>query len=231
VGDLDRPKLVFFFDEAHLLFDEASEAFLDSVVRTVRMIRSKGVGVFFVTQQPKDVPADVLAQLGNRIQHALRAFTPEDAKALKATVSTYPVSDFYDLGELLTQVGIGEAAVTILSESGVPTPVVHTRMRAPASRMGTADDVDGAAKASPLHARYATRLDPRSAREILAGRLERASEPADDLEPAPRSRSRRRRSEPAEQGDPITDYLGSRSGKALQRRIVRGLFELLRKRL
>jgi hypothetical protein len=97
--------------------------------------------------------------------------------------------------------------------------------------MGTADDVDGAAKASPLHARYATRLDPRSAREILAGRLERASEPADDLEPAPRSRSRRRRSEPAEQGDPITDYLGSRSGKALQRRIVRGLFELLRKRL
>ena len=123
VGDLDKPKLVFFFDEAHLLFDQATDAFLQSVTQTVRLIRSKGVGVFFVTQSPKDVPADVLGQLGNRIQHALRAFTPDDAKALKATVSTYPKSDFYDLEALLTELAIGEAVVTILSESGVPTPL------------------------------------------------------------------------------------------------------------
>ena len=111
--------------------------------QTVRLIRSKGVGVFFITQTPKDIDADVLAQLGNRVQHALRAFTPDDAKALKATVRTFPKSDFYDLEELLQQLGIGEAAVTILSENGVPTPVVHTKLRPPRSRMGPADDVDG----------------------------------------------------------------------------------------
>ena len=119
VGDVDKPKLVFFFDEAHLLFDDASKAFQDAIEQTVRLIRSKGVGVFFVTQSPKDVPADVLAQLGNRVQHALRAFTPEDAKALKAAVSTYPHSG-YDLEELLTSLGTGEAVVTVLSEQGRP---------------------------------------------------------------------------------------------------------------
>src|SRR5829696_9369036 len=114
VGDVDKPKLVFFFDEAHLLFDDASKEFLGAIAQTVRLIRSKGVGVFFVTQTPKDVPADVLAQLANRVQHALRAFTPDDAKALRATVSTFPKSEFYDLEELLPSLGIGEAAVTIL---------------------------------------------------------------------------------------------------------------------
>src|SRR6185312_1355397 len=138
------------------LFDGATKAFLDSVTQTVRLIRSKGVGVYFSTQTPKDIDADVLGQLGNRVQHALRAFTPDDAKALSATVKTFPRSPFYDLGQLLTQLGIGEAAVTILSESGVPTPVVHTRLRPPASRMGPADDVDGAARASPLWAKYGT---------------------------------------------------------------------------
>ncbi len=170
-GDLDKPKLAFFFDEAHLLFADATKAFLESVTQTVRLIRSKGVGVFFVTQTPKDVPGDVLGQLGNRVQHALRAFTPDDEKALRATVKTFPASEFYDLGALLTGMGIGEAAVTILSESGVPTPVVHTRIVAPASRMGPADDVEGAAKASPLWATYGERVDAQSAREMLAGRL------------------------------------------------------------
>ena len=117
IGDPDKPKLMFFFDEAHLLFDDASKPFLDSIEQTVRLIRSKGVGVFFVTQTPKDVPCDVLAQLANRVQHALRAFTPDDAKALKATVSTFPTSG-YDLGQLLTQLGTGEAVVTVLSERG-----------------------------------------------------------------------------------------------------------------
>ena len=232
VGDVPKPKLAFFFDEAHLLFDDATDAFLDSVVQTVRLIRSKGVGVYFITQTPKDIPADVLAQLGNRIQHALRAFTPQDAKALKATVSTFPTTDLYDLEELLTQLGTGEAAVTILSESGVPTPVVHTRLRAPLARMAPADDVDGAAKASPLFVRYGTAVDRESARELLARRIEEAPEPGAEpepqAEPAPR---RRRRAEPARSGDPLTDFLGSRQGKTLQREVVRGMFGLLRKRL
>ena len=135
-GDLDKPKLVFFLDEAHLLFNGASKAFLDAITTTVRLIRSKGVGIFFVTQTPKDVPADVLGQLANRVQHALRAFTPEDAKALKATVSTFPVSD-YDLEETLTSAGIGEAVITVMNEKGAPTPVAHTRLRAPGIRHGS----------------------------------------------------------------------------------------------
>ena len=177
VGDLDKPKLVFFFDEAHLLFADATKSFLESVTRTVRMIRSKGVGVFFVTQSPTDVPSEVLGQLGARVQHALRAFTPEDADALKKTVRTYPTSDFYDLESLLKELGTGEAAVTILSERGVPTPVVHTRLRAPRSSMTTATGIDEAAKASPLYAKYGTRLEKESAAEQLAKRVEQAPEP------------------------------------------------------
>jgi uncharacterized protein len=226
-GDLPKPKLVFFLDEAHLLFDGATDAFVQSVEQTVRLIRSKGVGVFFVTQTPKDLPESVLAQLGNRIQHALRAFTPDDAKALKATVSTFPKSDFYDMEELLTQMGIGEAAVTILSETGVPTPVVHTRLRAPASRMAPADDVEGAAKASPLYARYGTRTEAQSAREMLAARVEEAAEPD---APAPA----RREKAPAPQestAEKVGDFLNSRQGKTLQRQVVRGIFGMLKKRL
>src|SRR6201994_1856271 len=177
-GDLDKPKLAFFFDEAHLLFEDASKAFLTSVAQTVRLIRSKGVGVYFVTQTPKDVPSEILGQLSNRGQHPLRAFTPEDAQALKATVSTFPKSSFYDMETLLTSMGIGEAAVTILSESGVPTPVVHTRVSPPASRMGPADDVAALAQASPLWAKYGTRVDNQSAREILAARQAAAAAPA-----------------------------------------------------
>ena len=134
-GDLPKPKLVFFFDEAHLLFDDASKAFLEQIEQVVRLIRSKGVGVFFVTQTPKDVPDDVLAQLGNRVQHALRAHTPDDDKALRATVRTFPKTEFYDLEETLTTLGIGEAVVTVLDGRGVPTPVVATRLIPPASRM------------------------------------------------------------------------------------------------
>ncbi|MEU1256672.1 helicase HerA-like domain-containing protein [Streptomyces chartreusis] len=168
VGDADRPKLVFFFDEAHLLFDDASEAFLDAITQTVRLIRSKGVGVFFVTQTPKDVPADVLGQLGNRIQHGLRAFTPDDQKALKATVKTFPNSA-YDLEELLTGLGTGEAVVTVLSERGAPTPVAATRLRAPESLMGPLDpaELQRAVTSSALYGRYAQAVDRESAYERL----------------------------------------------------------------
>ena len=168
VGDADKPKLVFFFDEAHLLFNDASKAFLDSITQTVRLIRSKGVGVFFVTQTPKDVPGDVLAQLGNRVQHALRAFTPDDQKALKATVKTFPNSS-YDLEEILTGLGTGEAVVTVLSENGAPTPVAVTRLRAPESLMGPIDatTLDAAVKSSSLYGRYAQAVDRESAYEKL----------------------------------------------------------------
>ncbi|WP_329253190.1 DUF853 domain-containing protein [Streptomyces sp. NBC_01478] len=171
VGDAEKPKLVFFFDEAHLLFNDASKAFLDSITQTVRLIRSKGVGVFFVTQTPKDVPGDVLAQLGNRVQHALRAFTPDDQKALKATVKTFPNSS-YDLEEILTGLGTGEAVVTVLSENGAPTPVAVTRLRAPESLMGPIDaaTLDLAVKSSSLYGRYAQAVDRESAYEKLTSR-------------------------------------------------------------
>jgi DNA helicase HerA-like ATPase len=234
-GDLDKPKLVFFFDEAHLLFREATDAFLASVANTVRLIRSKGVGVYFVTQTPKDVPGEVLGQLGNRVQHALRAFTPDDAKALKATVSTFPKSEFYDLEALLTGMGIGEAAVTILSESGVPTPVVHTRLVAPQSRMAPADDVAGAAQASPLWAKYGTRVDAQSAREILAARIETPAPPPAAAEQTEKPAAKARHTEAAEAAGggvgALGGFLKSRQGKAMQREVVRGVFGLLKKRL
>ncbi|ROR93220.1 hypothetical protein EDD28_2628 [Salana multivorans] len=183
VGDLDKPKLVFFFDEAHLLFNDASKDFLAEVVKTVRLIRSKGVGVFFITQTPQDVPADVLAQLGNRVQHALRAFTPQDAAALRAAVRTYPTSP-YDLEKLLTSLGTGEAVVTVMSEKGAPTPVAWTRMRAPEASMEPADAsrVEAVVASSPVQARYGTAIDNESAYEILQRRFaeQEAAQAAED---------------------------------------------------
>ncbi|MGW9117550.1 helicase HerA-like domain-containing protein [Streptomyces sp. NPDC055663] len=177
VGDLEKPKLVFFFDEAHLLFDGASKAFLESITRTVRLIRSKGVGIFFVTQTPRDVPAEVLAQLGNRVQHALRAFTPDDAKALRSTARTFPRSP-YDLEELLTRLGTGEAVITVLSENGAPTPVAATRLRAPRSLMGPwpAAELEAAVKGSSLCGRYAQAVDRESAYEKLSAGQEAEAE-------------------------------------------------------
>jgi DNA double-strand break repair helicase HerA and related ATPase len=176
---------VFFFDEAHLLFTDASKAFLEQVEQTVKLIRSKGVGVFFCTQLPTDVPNDVLSQLGARIQHALRAFTPDDQKALTKTVRTYPKTDVYDLEKALTSLGIGEAIVTVLSEQGAPTPVAWTRMRAPRSLMGAvgSDAIAAAAKVSPLHAKYGQTIDPQSAYEILQAKV--APPPADAPLPPP----------------------------------------------
>ncbi len=172
VGDSDKPKLVFFFDEAHLLFADASDDFLESITQTVRLIRSKGVGIFFVTQTPKDVPSDVLAQLGSRVQHQLRAHTPDAAKALKATVSTYP-NTTYDLEEVLTSLGIGEAIVTVMSDKGAPTPVAWTRLRAPQGSMDPtpADQIQAAVAASPLLAKYGTPVNPQSATEILGAKV------------------------------------------------------------
>ncbi|MGA4840939.1 helicase HerA-like domain-containing protein [Streptomyces sp. G45] len=230
VGDLDKPKLVFFFDEAHLLFSGASKAFLESITQTVRLIRSKGVGVFFVTQTPKDVPADVLAQLGNRVQHALRAFTPEDQKALKATVRTFPDSA-YDLEETLTSLGTGEAVVTVLSEHGAPTPVAVTRLRAPQSLMGPVEaaELERAVRASPLYGRYGEAVDRESAYERLAAAPQRET-----AAPPPPARGKAK-----EQPDSVVgQVMGSgmvksllRSvGTQLGREISRSLFGTARRR-
>ncbi len=173
VGDLDKPKLVFFFDEAHLLFNGASKAFLDAITQTVRLIRSKGIGIFFVTQAPTDVPDSVLAQLGSRVQHQLRAHTPKDAKALKATVETYPTSQ-YDLAETLQALGIGEAIVTVLNPDGAPTPVAWTRMLAPRAAMDPmpADWMTKGIAASAMQAKYGQAMNRDSAYEMLVRRLE-----------------------------------------------------------
>ena len=169
VGDTDKPKLVFFFDEAHLLFKDASKDFQSVITQVVRLIRSRGVGIFFVTQTPKDVPGDVLAQLGSRVQHQLRAHTPDDAKALKATVSTYPMSD-YDLAEVLTSLGTGEAIVTVMNEKGAPSPVAWTRLRAPQGSMEPTPDaqIEAAVAASPLLAKYRSANPVGTANEVLA---------------------------------------------------------------
>ncbi len=173
VGDLNKPKLCFFFDEAHLLFDGASQALLSQIEQTVRLIRSKGVGVFFVTQVPTDVPSSVLAQLGNRIQHALRVFTPEDSDNLKKTVRTFPMTTYFEVGERLTSLGIGEALVTVLSPNGVPTPLAPTHLVPPDSLMAAlpADQLQARIAGGRLYAKYAQTVDPQSAHEIISARL------------------------------------------------------------
>ncbi|MZD10667.1 DUF853 family protein [Streptomyces sp. SID5785] len=235
VGDVEKPKLVFFFDEAHLLFKGASKAFLESITQTVRLIRSKGVGVFFVTQTPKDVPADVLAQLGNRVQHALRAFTPDDQKALRATVKTFP-NAAYDLEELLTSLGTGEAVVTVLSESGAPTPVAATRLRAPESLMGPveAGALDAAVRNSSLYSRYAQAVDRESAFEKLEARAAREQEAAEAAPPpAAKGRAAGARDDSlVEQvvGSGIFKSLARSMGTQLGREISRSIFGTRRRR-
>ncbi|MDT0213958.1 DUF853 family protein [Rothia sp. ARF10] len=233
VGDVDKPKLVFFFDEAHLLFADASKAFQEAIEQTVRLIRSKGVGVFFVTQSPKDVPSDVLGQLGNRVQHALRAFTPDDAKALKAAVKTYPHSD-YDLEELLTSLGTGEAVVTVLSEKGAPTPVAWTRMRAPQSLMAPSPDalIDSTVASSPLASKYAAVADRESAYEKLAARVQATTPPAEAPQKAPEPTPAKKTSAPKEDPGLVEQVVKSSAfrsalrsaGTVIGREITRSIF-------
>ncbi|WP_338051733.1 helicase HerA-like domain-containing protein [Pseudonocardia acidicola] len=228
-GDLDKPKLVFFFDEAHLLFDGASKAFLERIEQTVKLIRSKGVGVFFCTQLPTDVPNAVLSQLGARIQHALRAFTPEDQAALAKTVKTYPTTKNYRLSEALTSLGTGEAIITVLSERGAPTPVAWARMRAPRSLMAAIgnDAVTAAAHASPLYAKYGETIDRESAYEKLTAKIAAAPAP-EAAPPAPEPERRPEREAPgmiAEVlGSPVVKSFLRSAASALGREITRGMF-------
>ena len=237
-GDLDKPKLVFFFDEAHLLFTDASKAFLARIEQTVKLIRSKGVGVFFCTQLPTDIPNAVLSQLGARVQHALRAFTPEDQAALAKTVRTYPTTKNYDIEEALTSLGTGEAIITVLSERGAPTPVAWARMRAPRSLMAAIgpDAVSAAAKGSPLYGRYGLSVDRESAYERLTAKMAETRPPPADAPPPldPELERRVEREEPgmvAEMlGSPVVRSFLRSAASALGRELTRGLFGTRRRR-
>jgi DNA double-strand break repair helicase HerA and related ATPase len=228
-GDLDKPKLVFFFDEAHLLFADASKAFLERIEQTVKLIRSKGVGVFFCTQLPTDIPNDVLSQLGARVQHALRAFTPDDQKALARTVKTYPTTPNYDLDEALTSLGIGEAIVTVLSERGAPTPVAWARLRAPRSLMAAIgpEAIGSAARGSQLYVKYGETVDRESAYEQLTAKIAEAPPPEAPAERPPEV-ARPEKDEPGmvEQiftNPAVKSFLRS-AASAAGREITRGLF-------
>jgi hypothetical protein len=215
VGDLEQPKLVFFFDEAHWLFEGASPAFAEQIEQVVRLVRSKGVGIFFVTQSPKDIPPDVLAQLGNRVQHALRAFTPDDEKALRAAARTFPRSEFYDVAETLTTLGIGEALVSVLRSNGAPTPPFVTKLIPPASRMGPLDAAELAARlATPQVRRYAQAVDRDSAQEKLARREAEAA-------PAPQAPARSARS--AGDASTFSQILNSPLARTVAGAVTRGL--------
>jgi hypothetical protein len=177
-GDLDKPKLVMFIDEAHLVFQEASNVLLEQIETVVKLIRSKGVGIFFCTQNPMDVPAAVLGQLGLKIQHALRAFTAVDRRTIKQTADNYPETKYYKTEDLITQLGIGEALITMLNEKGIPTPLVHTMLLAPKSRMDvlTTDELNDINNASRLIKKYNVEVDSHSAYEILNAKLAEAAE-------------------------------------------------------
>lgn len=223
-GDADQPELVVFIDEAHLIFDQASKALLDQIETIVKLIRSKGIGIYFVTQNPMDVPASVLAQLGLKIQHALRAFTAKDRQAIKQTAENYPISEYYKTAEVLTALGIGEAFVTALNEKGIPTPLAATMMRAPMSRMDvlTEREISEINTKSKLVKKYAEEIDRESAYEILTQKIEEANQQAEEETP---SKPTRKSSEPSTAeviGKSVTKVVTSAS-------FIRGVFGILNK--
>jgi Predicted ATPase len=221
VGDLDKPKLVFFFDEAHLLFKNSSKAFLEQIETIIRLIRSKGIGVFFCTQAPSDVPESVLSQLGNRVQHALRAFTPNDVDALKKTVNTYPRSEFYEIDKMLTSLGTGQALITVLNEKGIPTEVAATMLTPPRAIMGPlgAADYNNLVQSSELTTKYQESIDPESAYEILTKRVndKLTEEEETKQEEAPKKGEK----------SLVEQVMGATITRQIGKEIVRGLFGML----
>jgi DNA helicase HerA-like ATPase len=230
IGDQDRPKLVLFIDEAHLFFKEASQALRDQIESIIKLIRSKGVGIFFCTQNPDDIPEEVLGQLGLKIQHALRAFTAKDRKAIKRASENFPLSNFYKTDELLTQLGIGEALVTALNEKGIPTPLVATLMRPPKSRMGILSDLElnGVMSMSSIKPKYDQAIDRESAFEILSEKLNRAKE----TRPQTIQRTEGKSTSETNTGIEILEELSKNTmvrqmGRTIGRELVRGLFGVL----
>ncbi len=233
VGDLPQPKLVFFLDEAHLLFEDASKAFRDQVEQVVRLIRSKGVGVFFCTQSPKDIPADILGQLGNRVQHALRAFTPDDEKAMRAAARTFPRTPWYDVEELLTTVGTGQAVVTVLTRKGIPTPPVATHLLAPAASMQPLPEDEFARRlaVSQQVRHYATAVDRESAREVLERRVREAAARAEEPIGVEARRPTRSRRAPKPTPTGLERILKSRTASNMGSQLVRSVMGLLERSL
>lgn len=223
-GDSDRPELVIFIDEAHLIFKESTRALMDQIESIVKLIRSKGVGLFFVTQNPADVPEEVLAQLGLKIQHALRAFTAKDRKAIRLAAENYPISDYYQTAELLTQLGIGEALVSVLDEKGRPTPLAATLMRAPRSRMDVLNsaEIDQLVRASSLIPKYSEDIDRESAYEMLNQKIERLHQLEQEEKEEAESQASRSRNSRSTKTDPIVKVLTSAT-------FIRGVFGILRK--
>ena len=224
-GDSDRPELILFIDEAHLIFDNASKALLDQIESIVKLIRSKGIGLYFVTQNPTDVPDDVLAQLGLKVQHALRAFTAKDRKAIKLTAENYPISEFYDTKEVLTSLGIGEALISALDEKGRPTPLAATLLRAPMSRMDVLTDAElkETIGKSKLIKKYNDEIDRESAYEILNEKIETAEQEAEkEKQQKATSKSRTTSTRRSTRMNPVVKVLTSAT-------FIRGVLGVLKK--
>jgi DNA helicase HerA-like ATPase len=226
MGDRAEPKLVIFIDEAHLIFKEASRTLLQQLETVVKLIRSKGVGIYFCTQSPTDIPDVILSQLGAKIQHALRAFTAKDRKDIKLAAENFPDTEFYTTDELITEAGIGEALVTVLDEKGIPTPLVHTMMCAPRSRMDilTPAEQDEKVASSILAPDYNEVIDRKSAYEILNGKLSADSE-TDDRNPERRTKKTEEKSSGI--GDTIKTIANSSLTRTVFREVTRGILGVL----
>ncbi|HEX6913983.1 MAG TPA: helicase HerA-like domain-containing protein [Chitinophagaceae bacterium] len=228
-GDLEKPKLVMFIDEAHLLFEEASKALLDQLETVIKLIRSKGIGIFFCTQNPQDIPASVLSQLGLKVQHALRAFTAADRKVIKQAAENFPESSFYQIDELLTQMGIGEAFFTALNEKGIPTPLVHTMLAPPGSRMDilSETEITELEQRSQLAGKYRQVIDSQSAYEILNHKLEAASGAGNDSagqeEAGPESKRRKQGKEKTIFDHPVVKQVGRTAASVITRSLLGAL--------
>jgi hypothetical protein len=233
-GDLDRPKLVIFIDEAHLIFEEATDALLDQLESIIKLIRSKGVGIFFVTQNPADIPSDILGQLGLKVQHALRAFTAKDRKAIKLASENYPLTDFYDVDTVLTELGTGEALVTALDRKGRPTPLARTMLRAPESRMDvlTDSEIKDIVDHSPLVRKYNKDIDRESAYEMLEKKMEAAAAAEHKAEmeeqrAKARGTSSRRGAEKSTFEQIMSNTTTRQIGRTIAREFTRGLLGVL----
>lgn len=226
-GDVEQPELCIFIDEAHLIFNEASDALLEQITTIVKLIRSKGVGLFFITQDPTDVPDSVLGQLGMKMQHALRAFTEKDRKSIKKVAENFPPSDFYKTADLLTALGIGEALVTVLDEKGIPTPLIHTYLTAPQSRMDiiTADEADTIINRSELVKRYNETIDRESAFEILNRKLEEHAKAEEEIKTVKETEKTEKKA--ANEKSVIEKVANSGVGKVIIREVTRGLLGVL----
>lgn len=220
-GDLAKPKLCVFIDEAHLVFNEASKALLNQIESIIKLIRSKGVGIYFCTQNPQDIPDAVLGQLGMKMQHALRAFTAKDRQNIRLVAQNYPITEFYDVENLLTQLGIGEAFITVLNEKGIPTPLVHTMLRAPQSRMDvlTTDEIDDILSGSKIAEKYNEVINRESAFEMLTAKLEQVREAQPQQRPV--------KEEPSFVEKAMKNPFVKTAGNTIMRELTRGLLGAL----